>query len=70
MRRILWGVILVLVLLGGVAGGCACEDGCMTTVTCIHSVSGDTYTDTVEGCRASCACWYEVLDQSTWCPGD
>ena len=63
-------LLVVALLLGGIAMGCVCEEGCVTTATCIHSVTGETRTITVDGCTAGCPCWYEAVDVSTWCPGD
>ena len=70
MKRTALILFLVLMLLGGVAAGCSCEKGCVTTVTCIHALTGETRTFTVDGCTATCPCWYEVVHQQTWCPGD
>lgn len=65
MRRL--GLVLMLLMI--MATGC-CEEGCTTTVTCYHSFFDTSYTETVNGCWATCSIPYEKGSQDTWCPAD
>lgn len=62
-------ILVVLVLVVLLLVGC-CDDGCYTTVYCVHAWNGKTWSETVPGCTASCPAFYEETSRSTYCPND